>query len=68
MGNIIKITSQQLFGLDKDKPIEESSGHPRQQGVKQGQEIKKRNNTKKYIYPIPLRGRGLYAFVRLTNE
>lgn len=68
MGNIIKITSQHLFGLDKDKLIEESRGHPHPQGVKQGQEIKKRNNIKKYIYPIPLRGRGLYAFVRLTNE
>ena len=59
MGNIIKITSAQLFGLDKDKIIGQE---------KEKEEKEEKNRKKKFIYPIPLRGRGLYAFVRLMNE
>ena len=62
MGNIIKITSAQLFGLDKDKIIGQG------QEKEEKEEKEEKNRKKKFIYPIPLRGRGLYAFVRLMNE
>ena len=52
MGNIITNTSTQIFGLDKI--IE-----------KREEEIKLKQ---KRIYPIPVRGRGLYGFVRLMND
>jgi hypothetical protein len=62
MGNIIKITSAQLFGLDKDKIIGQM------QEKKEEEEKEEKIRKKKFIYPIPLRGRGLYAFIRLMNE
>jgi len=64
MGNIIKITSAQLFGLDKDKII----GQMQEKKEKEEEEKEEKIRKKKFIYPIPLRGRGLYAFIRLMNE
>jgi hypothetical protein len=66
MGNIIKITSAQLFGLDKDKII--GQGQMQEKKEKEEEEKEEKIRKKKFIYPIPLRGRGLYAFIRLMNE
>jgi len=52
MGNIINCTSKQIFGLDK---------------ILAKREEEERKLRQKKIYPIPIRGRGLYAFVRLMN-
>jgi hypothetical protein len=51
MGNIINGTSKQIFGLDIIEKREEEERKLRQ----------------KKIYPIPIRGRGLYAFFKLMN-
>ena len=53
MGNIINGTSKQIFGLDKI--------------IEKRQEEEQSKLNKKKIYPIPIRGRGLYGFVRLMN-
>jgi hypothetical protein len=52
MGNIINGTSKQIFGLDK---------------IIEKREEELRKLRQKKIYPIPIRGRGLYGFVRLMN-
>ena len=49
MGNIIKGTSQHVFGSDK---ILHKADEPK---------------TPKKIYPMPIRGRGFYAFFKLMN-
>ncbi len=52
MGNIINGTSKHVFGLDK---------------ILEKREEEERKLRKKKIYPVPVRGRGLYAFVRFMN-
>jgi hypothetical protein len=51
MGNIINGTSKQIFGLDKI--IEESE--------------EKQRKLRQKKYPMPIRGRGFYAFFKLMN-
>ena len=53
MGNIINGTSKHVFGLDK---------------ILKKREEEEQRLRKKKIYPVPVRGRGLYAFVRFMND